>query len=140
MNQDDITGLHKKEKDYTPVTYPRLEDQIEWYEGKSQKAHRIYKSVAFFKLLLAVLVPVVVYWSSFLTVFFGVLIVILHSLESLNQWHQTWIVYHSTCEYLKVEKFLFLKCAGPYRELGSGQSRILLAERVERIISTEHTY
>jgi hypothetical protein len=47
-----------------------------------------------------------------------------------------WINYHSTCEALKHEKFLFLANAGPYT--AAADPRVLLAERVESLISQEH--
>jgi len=66
----------------------------------------------------------------------GVLVVVLEGLQSLNQFHHNWITYRSTCEELKHEKFLWLAKAGPYA--ASANPDVLLAERVESLISREH--
>jgi hypothetical protein len=66
----------------------------------------------------------------------GVLIVILESLQSLNQYQHNWMTYRSTCEALKHEKHLWLAKAGPYLEAENPEA--LLAERVEALISREH--
>ena len=47
-------------------------------------------------------------------------------------------MYRATAERLKHEKFLFLSAAGPYRGLIVPDALILLAERVEEHVSTEH--
>jgi hypothetical protein len=45
------------------------------------------------------------------------------------------VLYRSTAEALKHEKFLFLSCAGPY---ATGDRQRVLAERLEGLISQEH--
>ena len=53
----------------------------------------------------------------------------------LNQWQTNWVMYRSTAEALKHEKYLHLAGAGPY----SGANRdAVLAERVEGLVSQEH--
>src|SRR3712207_9488676 len=46
-----------------------------------------------------------------------------------------WVLYRSTAEALKHEKFLFLSCAGPY---ATADRLRVLAERVEGLVSQEH--
>ena len=48
------------------------------------------------------------------------------------------MAYRSTAERLKHERFLFLSAAGPYRNRDEPERLILLAERIEEQISTEH--
>jgi Protein of unknown function (DUF4231) len=66
----------------------------------------------------------------------GALIAIVKGVQQLNQYHANWISYRSTCEALKHEKFLYLAKAGPYA--AATDSRVLLAERIEALVSQEH--
>jgi hypothetical protein len=61
---------------------------------------------------------------------------VLEGLEHLYQFHQNWILYRSTCEALRNEKFLYLANAGPYA--GAKDAHALLAERIESLVSQEH--
>jgi hypothetical protein len=46
------------------------------------------------------------------------------------------MAYRSTCEALKHERYLYLAKAGPYA--AATEPRVLLAERVEGLVSQEH--
>jgi uncharacterized protein DUF4231 len=119
-------------------TMLRLEDQIDWYDKRSnfnQRAFKLLKIVviaaaAFIPLLAALPVPAWVMGG------LGVLIAVTEGLQQLNQYHANWISYRSTCETLKHEKFLYLGKAGPYRDQSEAHS--LLAERIESLVSQEH--
>ena len=65
----------------------------------------------------------------------GVLITVLEGMLQLNQFHENWIRYRSTCESLKHEKYIFLANAAPYSNVEN--PRTLLAERVESLVSQE---
>ena len=76
-------------------------------------------------------------WDSILQApFDGVLVTIFEGLLQLNQYHENWIRYRSTCESLKHEKYIYLAGAGPYA--AAEKPRALLAERVESLVSQEH--
>ena len=116
----------------------RLEDQIGWYDGKSNRAQWWYKSLKLIEVGSAALIPFLAgvrapAWS---TGGLGVLIVILEGAQHLNQYQHNWITYRSTCEYLKHEKYLFLANAGPYAK--AEDTNQLLSERVESLVSQEH--
>jgi len=119
-------------------TMERLEDQINWYDKKSLTNQRLFKLLKIAIIVSAALIPFLsglgtpVHISGGL----GVLIVILEGLQQLNQYQQNWIIYRSTCEALKHEKYLFLKRAGDYAQTPNPE--ILLAERIEGLVSTEH--
>jgi Protein of unknown function (DUF4231) len=66
----------------------------------------------------------------------GVVVVVLEGLQSLYQFQNLWTSYRSTAEGLKHEKYLWLAKAGPY--LNAEKPEVLLADRVEALISTEH--
>lgn len=120
----------------------RLEDQLQWYDSKSQNSQYWYKRLKFGQMALAVLIPVTsllpadcAKWASAIA---GAVIALLEAAQQMNQYSTLWVTYRSTAERLKHEKFLFLSAAGPYRTLSEPERLIQLAERVEEHVSTEH--
>jgi hypothetical protein len=130
------------------VTHPtleRLEDQIAWYDRKSQSARRYYLISTCVKLIMAGLLPLASAFPipehqfKWIAALVGLLILVATSLEQLYQHQQNWITYRSTSESLKHEKYLYLAGAGPYRDMVSAENRLLLlADRIEGLISQEH--
>lgn len=119
-------------------TMQRLEDQISWYDRKSRSNQRSFKLLKGIVIVAAAVIPLMAGFSApaWLTGGLGVLVAVLEGLQQLNQYQANWIGYRSTCEALKHEKYLYLGNAGVY---GSAEnSRALLAERIESIISHEH--
>jgi hypothetical protein len=116
----------------------RLEDQIAWYDTKSQKNQRRFKELKVCQIVIAAGIPVAAAASApvWLMGGGGALIVVLEGLQQLQQYQQNWTTYRSTCERLKHEKFLFLAGAGPYASARQPES--LLAMRVEGLVSQEH--
>lgn len=120
----------------------RLTDQLNWYDAKSRHCQRWYKVLKIAQVTLAILIPATsmldaefAKWSSSIA---GILIAILETVQQMNQYSALWVTYRSTAERLKHEKFLFLSIAGPYRNLEDAERLILLSERVEEHVSTEH--
>ena len=66
------------------------------------------------------------------------MITILEGILQLNQYQQIWTMYRATSEALTHEKYLFLAIAGPYAAAGVNPP-VLLAERIETIMSQENT-
>jgi Protein of unknown function (DUF4231) len=116
----------------------RLEDQIGWYDKKSQQNQRLFKQLKVCQIVVAAAIPVAAAASApvWLMGGGGALIVILEGLQQLQQYQQNWTTYRSTCERLKHEKYLFLAHAGPYAVAPKPEA--LLAERVEGLVSQEH--
>jgi hypothetical protein len=75
------------------------------------------------------------HWNQIVTSSLGVLIVVIQGIQQLFQLQTNWILYRSTCESLKREKYLYLGNAGPYA--ATQNPHALLAERVESLISKE---
>ena len=116
----------------------RLEDQIAWYDAKSQHNQRWFKLLKVCQIITAAAIPVAAGASApaWLVGGAGALIVVLEGLQQLQQYQQNWITYRATCEALRHEKYLFLAHAGPYA--GTADGRPLLADRIEGLISQEH--
>lgn len=121
-----------------PPAWARLEDQIAWYDAKSQSNQRAFKRLKGCQLVAGAAIPVAAGAAApaWLVGGAGALIVVLEGLQQLQQYQQNWTTYRSTCERLKHEKFLFIGEAGPYA--GSPKPGALLAERVEGLVSQEH--
>jgi hypothetical protein len=118
----------------------RLENQINWYGRKSAYSQQRFKAIKVGQIVVAALVPVlaavdgVPRWTLGAL---GAVVVILEGFQQLFQYQQNWITYRSTSEALKHEKYLYLADAGPYAHTRRKDG--LLAERVEGLVSQEHS-
>ncbi len=122
----------------TDPTMARLDDQIKWYNQRSLSNQRYFKWLKVAEIISAALIPLAAGCgaSPVVTGGLGILVIIIEGLQQLNQYHHNWIIYRSTCEGLKHEKYLYLAKAGPYST--AADAHALLAERIEALISQEH--
>jgi Protein of unknown function (DUF4231) len=139
------------EEAWVDPTWTRLEDQIAWLELRGAQAQHGYKRLKVVLIVLAALIPFLAGFQDNLAAMLdpqwallpaisialvGVAVVVLEGLQHVNQYHQNWLSYRSTCEALKHEKYLFLADAGPYGD--TEDKRAHLAERIEELIGKEH--
>jgi hypothetical protein len=117
--------------------WARLIDQLDWYDRKSIAAQHAFKRLKVLEIVVAATIPVVagVSGPALLTAALGSAVVVLESVQHLYQWQTNWVLYRSTAEALKHEKFLFLSAAGPY---ATPDRLPVLAERLEGLVSQEH--
>jgi hypothetical protein len=119
-----------------------LEDQLGWYDRESVRCQNWYKRLKFLQVFLAVGIPIGSHLqpevAKWVTSAAGAVIAVLEAIQHMNQYSTLWITYRSTAERLKHEKFLFLSSAGPYKGFDEAQRLVVLAERVEEHVSTEH--
>ena len=119
----------------------RLDDQIAWYDGKSENSQFWYKVLSMTEYILAaILVPLGFFFFQepclkFLVSLIGALIAGVKYYSGLNKYHENWIQYRTTCEILKHEKYLYLTRSGGY---AGEKSFNQLVERCESIISSEN--
>lgn len=120
--------------------YERLESQIKWYDSKSGTAQRYYKWGRYFVLAASATIPfAALLQHNTAAAILGGLIAVCEAIQHVNQWQHNWITYRSTCEALRHEKYTYLERADPYDDLDDKAARKLLVERVESLISTEHS-
>jgi hypothetical protein len=119
-------------------TLTRLEAQIAWYDRRSRRCQRLYKTLKFSSVAIAAGIPLVTAAEAppMAPAILGIMIVLIETLQHMNQYHANWLGYRSTCESLKHEKYLYAANAGPYAT--SADTSALLAERIESLISQEH--
>lgn len=124
--------------DLNDPVFERLEDQIAWYDRRSQYNQMWFKWLKAVVITAGAIIPFLaaIGAPSILTGGLGVLIVVMEGIQQLNQYQYKWIIYRSTCESLKREKYLYMAKAGPYANVND--PRVLLAERVESLVSQEH--
>jgi len=119
--------------------YERLEDQIAWYERKSRKSQRAFNALKLWTMISSTAVPLLTTFGvtdGRLLASITASVAFAEAMQHMNQYQMNWLLYRSTCEALKHEKFLYLSSAGAY-ETATGKS-VLLAERVEELVSQEH--
>lgn len=138
--------MFRRRRDPEPNSdYQRLENQIQWYDTRSGGAQRGYKTAKIAELILAAAIPITSllpledHWRAAIASLCGAAIIVIEGLCHLNQWQHNWITYRSTCEALRHEKYTYLEKAGPYKELADPDARKELVDRVESLISTEHS-
>lgn len=129
----------------------RLEDQIKWYSSKSQSAQRKYKRLKKFEIIVSLSFTVLgTYASHTITIpclsigiTIGFIITVISAVssylqfkQSLEKYHENWILYRQTCELLKHEKFLYITRSGGYATANNPFND--LVDRCESIISSEN--
>lgn len=120
----------------------RLENQIDWYDTKSQKNQYWFKSLRATEIICAALIPFIAGFSDtnpltqIVIGSLGVIIAICAGLSVLNKYQENWLTYRTTCETLKHEKFLFLTGCTPYDKDNAFKQ---LVERTESLISKENS-
>ena len=122
------------------VVMERLDDQISWYDDRSKRNQRSFKWLKYVEIVAAALIPILASFSGvpqWLAAILGGFVVVCEAVLHLNKYHENWLTYRSTAEALKHEKFLYLAQAGTYA--GSADPRVLLAERIEALVSDENT-
>jgi hypothetical protein len=122
----------------TQVTPDRLNDQISWYDKRSQSSQHWYKRLKLLEIGVAAAVPLMIGLdvTDWISGGLAVAVVVIEGIQQLNQFHHNWISYRSTAEALKHEKYLHAVRAGDYDAAENPDK--LLAERVEGLVSQEH--
>jgi Protein of unknown function (DUF4231) len=108
-------------------------------DRKSNYNQQAFKVLKGWTVLAAALVPVLAAFGVGdvrIATVIAASIAIVEGIQQLNQYQTNWILFRSTCEDLKHEKFLYLSSAGPYRNAENPVA--LLAERIEGLVSQEH--
>ena len=121
----------------------RLDNQIAWYDTKSQLNKSRFTALRTAELVVAATVPSVVGLITpdlmplkFLAQVLSLLVVIIAGLLSLYRFQELWTDYRTTAESLRHEKFLYETKVKPY---DIDNPFPLLVQRVEIHISREHS-
>lgn len=99
----------------------RVDDQIEFYDTKSQSNQRSYKDLSAVQIVCGALIPLIsgfskeIIYSEWIIAFLGVAVTCATGFLSLSKHQEHWINYRTTCETLKHLKHLFLTTSTPYK-------------------------
>ncbi len=127
-------------RDPQDTGYARLEEQILWYGSRSREAQAWFKRARMAQTVATAAVPVVAFAGvGWITAAVGGVALVLDAMQQMNQWQQNWISYRATSEALKHEKYAYLGGSGVYDGLTPEGARKLLVDRVESLVSTEHS-
>ncbi|MEM9823674.1 MAG: DUF4231 domain-containing protein [Bacteroidota bacterium] len=120
----------------------RLDQQIAWYDKKSELNQVRFRSLKLFIIVLSVFIPFLAglindqrEWLKVAVGIGGVAIALFEGVLTLYKYQENWLEYRYTAEALRREKILFLAKAGPYL---NNQQLHYLVERVEGIMSNEN--
>jgi len=121
----------------------RLEDQLGWYDKKSQWNQKLFKRLTIAEIAAAALIPFLTGYITqsdfkikFTVGLLGVIVAVIAGIVPLCKFHEHWIEYRTTCETLKHHKYLFLTKSSPYDD---GNAFSILVENVESFISKENS-
>ena len=130
---------------YTEEEYlrDRVDDQIDWYNKKSQANQKWYKWLRVIEIIAAASIPFVagymgndILWPKVTAGSLGLIVAIITAIVGLYNFQEHWVEYRTTCESLKHEKFLYLTKTEPYN---IEDPFPLFVKRIESLISTENT-
>lgn len=133
--------------DATTYMKERVDDQINWLDGKSGKNQRFYKRLRLIVIILSVLIPFATgyigNWDGkidealkFSIGIAGVLIAAIEGIQSLFKYQDNWVSYRVTAETLKQEKMLYLTKSGIYAN--SKMNFQSFVTRIEGILNGEN--
>lgn len=132
------------EKDYLKS---RVDDQIVWYDKKSQKSQKNYKRLKFLEIFFSVSIPVMSAIQAggnvdiliYIIGAAGGLIALIAGMLTLHKYHEKWIQYRLTTENLKRERIFYESRMGPYSPSKAGKDTYpTLVERIEAILANEN--
>ena len=129
----------------------RLDDQRSWYAQKAAFNKSRYRTFQIIAIVATAIIPVInltsgwsldsgaqraaLLASSIISA--GVAIII--AISQMEKYFETWILYRTTAEALKREKFLFQNGCAQYSNLSEPDKNRLLVERVESMTSSENS-
>jgi Protein of unknown function (DUF4231) len=122
----------------------RLEDQITWYSKKAQHNKIRFRLCQAIILVAGSTIPIINVAgfgdmaTRITSSVIGALIATATGVTQLEKYQENWIVYRTTSELLKKEKYFFENNAGDYSKIEEEEEkRKILVERVEGIVSSE---
>jgi len=135
--QSDLTNPEQNYED------GRLEEQLRWHSKKARDNKLRFRFYQIMIMLISATIPLVNLINDFdlqtriLSALLGAAILIITGITQLEKYQENWIVYRTTAELLKKEKYFYKNGASEYANLDTNAKRKLLVERIESLISSE---
>ena len=121
----------------------RLDEQLKWHSKKARSNKLRYRLYQIIIMIISAIIPLVnlidglEFQTRIVSSLLGASILVITGITQLEKYQENWIVYRTTAELLKKEKYFYQNSAGEYTNLDDSSKRKLLVERVENLISSE---
>jgi hypothetical protein len=121
----------------------RLKEQIRWHSEKSHHNKVRFRLYQIITLIASVIIPIINvsniadFQVRIISSIIAGIIAVATGITQLEKYQENWILYRTSAELLKKEKYFFENNAGEYSTLNDAERRKLLVERVESIVSAE---
>ena len=121
----------------------RLQEQIDWHSEKARHNKRRFRMYEIIIIFAGAIIPVVNILefadleTRIVTSVLGATVAIVTGLTQLEKFQENWILYRTTTELLKKEKYFYENEVGDYSDLDESTRKKLLVERVESMVSSE---
>lgn len=133
-----------------PYVSERLDDQSSWYGKKAAYNKLRFRICQLIVILAGAVIPIVnlgipltdsdsAFLALGITAVLGAVITIVTALSQMDAYFETWVLYRTTAEALKRERFLYINNAADYSGLAEEAKNKLLVERVEAMLSSENS-
>jgi hypothetical protein len=121
----------------------RLQEQLDYHSSVSKENKNKFYAYQVVIILTGTIIPIVNVIAPvgdllrLISSILGGIIIVVTALMQLHKYQENWILFRSTQELLKREKFLYLNDAGDYAGLDPEEKKRLLVERIESMVSSE---
>ncbi len=132
-----------------PYIRERLDEQISWYGKKSSYNKLRFRICQLIIIVSSAVIPIInlgiplfgsdPFKALGITAILGGVITIVTALSQMDAYFETWVLYRTTGETLKRERFLYINSAADYSALSGEAKNKLLVERVEAMLSSENS-
>ena len=136
--EDYYSFLPRTEDEYLKT---RVLDQIQWFDKKSVQNKKWFLYLKIIEIVLSLFIPFLTSFIinaespfKYIVSLIGIIVAAIAGIVTLVKFNENWIEYRSIAETLKLEKFLFLSKAGPYKN--NQEAYTLFVERFEFHIAT----
>lgn len=128
-----------------PASYKqeRLQKQIDWHSEKARHNKLRFRLYQIITLTASVTIPIINvanigdFQTRIISSIIGGIIVVTTGLTQLEKYQENWILYRTSSELLKKEKYFFENGVGEYSNLDDKEKNKLFVERIESIVSAE---
>jgi Protein of unknown function (DUF4231)/Protein of unknown function (DUF2795) len=147
---DDVRDMSKQ---LPPYVSERLDNQISWYAKKAAYNKLRFRICQLIVIVASAVIPIInlgipltdsvspnaPYVALGITAILGAVITIVAALSQMDAYFETWVLYRTTAEALKRERFLYINNAADYSGLTEEVKNKLLVERIEAMLSSENS-
>jgi hypothetical protein len=128
-----------------PFSYKeeRLQKQIDWHSQKARHNKLRFRLYQIITLIASAIISIINvanvgdFQTRMISSIIAGVIVVATGITQLEKYQESWILYRTSSELLKKEKYFFENNIGEYSNPDEKERNKLLVERVESIVSAE---